>query len=61
MSGNAADNDKDKEKKPWVKPVLDSAIVYEASGKTCCKLTNATCDTSSKNSLGKTHRANTTS
>ena len=52
MSGNKA-NDEEKKKKPYVKPVLDSAIVYEASGATCCKLTTAACLTSAKASLGK--------
>ena len=55
MSGNRA-NDEEKNKKPYVKPVLDSAIVYQASGTTCCKLTTVACLTSSKSSLGKGSR-----
>lgn len=60
MSGNKA-NDEEKKKKPYVKPVLDSAVVYEASGLTCCKLTTVACLTSSKSSLGKNTRALTSS
>ena len=55
MSVNKA-NDEEKKKKPYVKPVLDSAIVYQASGVTCCKLTTAACLLSTKGSLGKGSR-----
>ena len=52
MTRNTAKHE-EKKKKPYVKPELDSAIVYEASGATCCKLTTVACLTSSKASLGK--------
>ena len=57
MSGNTAD-DEEKKKKPYVKPVLDSAIVYEASGATCCKVSAEACSTASKGSFGKDNRNN---
>lgn len=60
MSGNTAD-DEEKKKKPYVKPVLDSAIVYEASGRTCCKVDTATCSNAARGSLGKTNRTLTSS
>ena len=55
MSENKA-NDEEKKKKPYVKPVLDSAIIYEASGTTCCKLSIGACDLSAKASMGKASR-----
>jgi hypothetical protein len=60
MSGNTT-NDEEKEKKAYVKPVLDSAIVYEASGATCCKVTADTCSIANKGSFGKGNKNNTAS
>jgi hypothetical protein len=48
-------------KKPYVKPELDSAIVYEASGTTCCKVTTATCKAATKGAIGKSANTSTTS
>jgi hypothetical protein len=48
-------------KKPYVKPELGSATVYEASGATCCKVTNQTCSISGRSTLGKTQRLSTIS
>jgi len=50
-----------KGKKPYVKPQLGSATVYEASGATCCKVTNQTCSISGRSTLGKTQRISTIS
>jgi len=60
MTENTA-KDEEKKKKPYVKPVLDSAIVYEASGRTCCKVTTVTCSGSARGSLGKGFRTLTSS
>lgn len=56
----AASNDQEKpKKKRYVKPDLDFATVYEASGAagpTCCKVTVATCATSTRSAVGKSVR-----
>lgn len=53
--------DQDETKKPYVKPELVAGTVYEASGGTCCKLTNATCSNAARGGLGKSVRTSTTS
>lgn len=45
--------DPERRKKPYVRPELASATVYEASGKTCCKVTAATCGNTPKGAIGK--------
>lgn len=45
-----------KVKKPYVKPELGCATVYEASGATCCKVNNSSCSLSGRNTLGKTQK-----
>ncbi len=56
-----ADANEGKGKKPYVKPVLECATVYEASGATCCKVNNASCSISGRNTLGKTQKLSTVS
>ena len=41
------------QKKPYVRPELVCASVYEAAAATCCKVSNATCRNTNRNSLGK--------
>ncbi|MFA5026850.1 MAG: hypothetical protein WC713_03175 [Candidatus Methylomirabilota bacterium] len=41
------------QKKPYVRPVLECASVYEAAAATCCKVTNALCKNTARNNLGK--------
>jgi hypothetical protein len=48
-------------RKPYVKPVLECTAVYEASGATCCKVTNAACSIAGRGSLGKTQKLATVS
>jgi hypothetical protein len=48
--------EKSSKKKPYVKPELDSATVYEASGTTCCKTNTATCASSTRYGVGKSQR-----
>ena len=59
MSGKKATGGR--RKKPYVKPELGSATVFEASGATCCKVTNQTCSISGRSTLGKTQRISTIS
>ena len=50
-----------KARKPYEKPELKGKIVFEASGVICCKLTNATCSNTGRDSLGKATKATNTS
>lgn len=54
----------DRAKKPYQRPELECASVYEAAAgtlATCCKVNNRTCSLSGRSSLGKNQRRQTLS
>jgi hypothetical protein len=57
----ATSNKAELKKKPYTRPELDFAAVYEASGTDCCKVTSATCSASGKQALGKSSKTSTDS
>jgi len=56
-----SNDEKRPKKRPYVRPELDFATVFEASGTTCCKVTVATCASSTKSAVGKASRTSTKS
>jgi hypothetical protein len=58
------DRNADRGKKPYERPDLECASVYEAAAgtlATCCKVTNRTCSLYGRSSLGKNQRRQTLS
>ncbi len=49
------------EKKPYAKPDLNHSVVYEASGRTCCKVTTSVCTSVARNAVGKSNNTDVTS
>jgi len=47
------DATRDSQKKPYVRPELECASVYEAAAATCCKVSNVACKNTARNNLGK--------
>jgi hypothetical protein len=49
------------DKRPYEKPTLAPSSIFGADTTTCCRVSNATCSTSQRTTMGKSSRTSTTS